>query len=594
MRRSTFHLVVSLVRAMGLGYLPTDELQQIAGAGEPPPEALDRCWTQLVESLEAQGTRESGLLSRIGEEAGMDVLPQEMGPVHSAELQAIMPALFCVNRRVVPVAIAESHVIVACDDPFDAELPVLLREVLRGPFQLRWTSPPRVSAWLSCLFGDASARVRGAGGLEEAAGAEWSVIGRGVNAFSGNPDGPINQLVHSLIGEAVNKRASDIHIEPMGQRVRVRLRVDGLLQESSSLQREIGPALLGRIKVLADLSIAEKRRPQDGRMRLVIQGRELDVRVATIKASHGESAVLRVLHRRSADVNLTRLGLSVDHEKQLRSLLSLPDGLILVTGPTGSGKTTTLYGALESLNEEGRKIITVEDPVEYQFPGINQVAVRPKIGMTFARALRAILRQAPNVVMIGEVRDRETAEIALNAAHTGHLVLTTLHTSDAVTAVTRLFHLGLRPTLLGSALRGVLAQRLVRRTCPRCQGLQTTASRWHEEPQAGKVRAGFISVGQSACSTCQDTGYRGRLPLVEMLTVNRELRLLIQSSAGRQELKKWCRVAGLRTLREDGLARVAEGLTTLSEVARVTSPDELLDHADAMAGGVLAAEGDPA
>jgi type IV pilus assembly protein PilB len=387
-------------------------------------------------------------------------------------------------------------------------------------------------------------------------------------------DAPIIRLVHQIIFEAVQRRASDIHLEPLEKRFRVRYRIDGALVEAESPSKDLQFSIVSRLKIMANISIAEKRVPQDGRIQLAVAGRSLDLRVSSLPTAHGESIVMRILDQERVRPSLADLGLSPHDEATVETLLGLPDGIVLVTGPTGSGKTTTLYSFLHALNERERKIITVEDPVEYQLSGINQVPVRADVGMTFAAALRAILRQAPNVVMVGEIRDFETAEMAIHASLTGHLVFSTLHTNDAAGAVTRLIDLGVKPFLLSSVLRASLAQRLVRKICVNCR--QPVSPRVADlaglqiDP-AGAARA-TLARGLG-CPRCQRTGYYGRTGLFEIMVVDDQLGRLVHDRAGIAQLREKARSQGMRSLREDGVRKVTAGLTTIEEVVSLTVGD---------------------
>ena len=396
-----------------------------------------------------------------------------------------------------------------------------------------------------------------------------SIAEESVGHAATDDDAPAIRLVQSIIDQAVARRASDIHLEPQARRFRVRYRIDGVLQAAEDLPPHLQRPVVSRLKILGNMNIAEKRLPQDGRARLGVSGRAVDLRISSLPAIHGESMVLRLLEPEKVRLGLEQLGLDGADQKSLARLLALPDGVVLVTGPTGSGKTTTLYACLHHLNQPDRKIITVEDPVEYQLAGINQVPVRTDVGMTFAAALRAMLRQAPNVIMVGEIRDRETAEIAINAALTGHLVFSTLHTNDAPGAVTRLFDLGVKPFLVASALRAVVAQRLVRRLCPRCAGRRGPA----ESGPAGSVSAVAAAIGGSVCPACGGTGYAGRLGIYEILTVTPALQQLIYERAGGTALRGQARAHGMGTLREDGLRKARAGMTTVAEVLAATVAD---------------------
>ena len=380
---------------------------------------------------------------------------------------------------------------------------------------------------------------------------------------------PVVRLLNSILHRDIRDRASDIHFEVFPNELRIRYRVDGSLYEIEAPPAHLAGALMARIKIMSDLDIAEIHLPQDGRISLAIDGRPVDLRVATLPGIAGEGAVLRILDRSAVSLELSALGLETRDANDIRELCQLPHGIVLVTGPTGSGKTTTLYAILSDINDPSTKIITVEDPVEYQLSGVNQVPVRSEVGLTFAAALRAMLRQAPNVVMVGEIRDRETAEIAINASLTGHLVFSTLHTNDAPSAVNRLIDLGLPPFLVASALRATVAQRLVRRVCSKCG----------ESPEATPAEiAHFKAAGidevalarGAGCSACQGTGYRGRVALFEFFVVSPEIERMIHDQAGLLTLRKHARAAGMRTLRDDGLRKAAQGVTTLDEVMAAT------------------------
>lgn len=383
-------------------------------------------------------------------------------------------------------------------------------------------------------------------------------------------DGGAVRLVNNLVIQALNQRATDIHIEPADDKVRVRYRIDGVMQGSAPLPKALLQPVLSRIKVMAGLDIAERRLPQDGRIEAEIHGRRVDLRVATVPTIHGEKAAIRLLDRSMALLGLADLGMEPDVLEGFRALLGRPNGMVLVTGPTGSGKTTTLMAALAELNHPSRHILTIEDPVEYHVPGINQVQVNPRAGLTFAAGLRSFLRQDPDVIMLGEIRDSETADIAVRAALTGHTLLSTLHTSQAAGAPGRLADMGVEPFLLASSLSGVLAQRLVRALCPRCREPYCADER--DPDFALLVAAGL--PGQAlcrpgGCGHCEGLGYRGRVVLTELLPVTGELRELIVRRASTAEMERAARAAGMRPLWQDGLRKVAEGLTTLAEVKRV-------------------------
>ncbi|CAN5177523.1 GspE family T2SS ATPase variant XcpR [soil metagenome] len=384
-------------------------------------------------------------------------------------------------------------------------------------------------------------------------------------------DAPIIRLINAVLTEAVKENASDIHIEPFENRLVVRFRVDGVLREVLQSRRAVAPLVVSRIKVMSKLDIAEKRLPQDGRISLRIAGRAVDVRVSTLPSGHGERVVLRLLDKQAGRLELSHLGMEATTQTTMDELIHKPHGIILVTGPTGSGKTTTLYAALERINDNSRNIMTVEDPIEYYIDGIGQTQVNTKVTMTFARGLRAILRQDPDVVMVGEIRDLETAEIAVQASLTGHLVLSTLHTNTAVGTVTRLRDMGVEPFLLSSSLVGVLAQRLVRVLCPDCRTSYPAGKR---ETDLLNLEAGerVMLYKPQRCEACNQTGYRGRTGIYELVAVDDSMRTMIHDGAGEHELERHARSLG-PSIRDDGRRKVLAGITTLEEVLRVTRED---------------------
>ncbi len=386
-------------------------------------------------------------------------------------------------------------------------------------------------------------------------------------------EAPVIRLVNQLINRALEQRASDIHIEPFENELKVRYRIDGVLHDVDTPARRLQAAIVSRVKIMAKLNIAERRLPQDGRIKLRMMGREIDLRVSTLPTLYGESVVMRILDRSSIVVNLESLGFPADTLAQFEQLIVKPYGMILVTGPTGSGKTTTLYGALDKINSPDKKIITIEDPVEYQLFGVNQIHVKPSIGLTFANGLRSIVRQDPDVIMVGEIRDAETAEIAIQAALTGHLVFSTLHTNDAAGAISRLLEMGVEDYLLASSLLGVLAQRLVRRICQRCRRPVEVPGETLREVMGGVPGAPIELTEGAGCEDCAQTGYRGRSGIYELLIVNDTIRKLILDHASADVIRDAAIRQGMRTLREDGWKKVREGVTTISEVVRVTQEE---------------------
>jgi len=390
-------------------------------------------------------------------------------------------------------------------------------------------------------------------------------------------EGPMAKLVNSMLVDAVKKEASDIHIEPLERNVRVRFRIDGILHEVMYIQKRFQAALVSRIKIMSDMDISERRIPQDGRIKVNIHGEVYDLRVSTLPGVYGEKVVLRLLGRSTVALSLESLGFSEHNYERYLKMLKTPYGIILLTGPTGSGKSTTLYASLNMINSPDINIVTVEDPVEYQLTGIHQVQVNPKAGLTFASALRSILRQDPDVVLVGEIRDEETARIAIQAALTGHLVLSTLHTNDAPSAFTRLIDMGIEPFLISSSLLGAVAQRLVRTICPYCKAPYEPTK---EEMTALKATLGedfdvsniTFYKGQG-CPRCNNRGYKGRTAIHEIMLMNDEIRELILKKSSREVIREAARKYGMVTLREDGMEKVLKGITTIEEVMRVTAAD---------------------
>lgn len=380
-------------------------------------------------------------------------------------------------------------------------------------------------------------------------------------------EAPIIRLLNAVLQQAVKERASDIHIEPYERELEVRLRVDGILRRVLTPPKIIHDALISRVKIMANLDIAEKRLPHDGRIRLLIGGNDIDIRVSIVPTSFGERAVLRLLDRKQGLIGLWEIGFNKGDERRMEELLKRTNGVLLVTGPTGSGKTTTLYAALNRIHTEEKNIMTVEDPVEYQLKGIGQIHVNPKIGLTFASGLRSILRQDPDIIMLGEIRDFETAEVAIQASLTGHLVLSTLHTNDAASAITRLIDMGVEPFLVATSLTGVLAQRLVRTICPHCKEPYAPS-----EEEARYTGASILYRGRG-CDRCIGKGYLGRSGIFELLVIDNDIRHLITEKVDAQSIKSRALSNGMVNLRSDGFEKAAKGITTVEEVLRVTQRD---------------------
>jgi len=499
------------------------------------------------------------------------------------EIIDLVPAEVAARYKVVPVFKSDNVLTVALSDPLDVDTLDSLRYVLKSNVDgVEGVVAPKeeIEAALNQYYDRRSGAVESM--LEEITEGTVAVplpgtqdiIGVGEEGEVSEADTPIIKLVSLIILEAFRNRASDIHLEPLEKKFRVRYRIDGVLHEVESPPKRLQSAIISRCKIMANMSIAEKRLPQDGRIQINVMGRDLDLRVSSIPSNHGESIVMRILDKQGLLLGLPQLGFFSDDQQTFERLIELPDGILLVTGPTGSGKTTTLYACLNYINRPDRKIITVEDPVEYQLSGINQVHVRSSIGLTFASALRAILRQAPNVIMIGEIRDMETAEIAINASLTGHLVFSTLHTNDAPSAVTRLIDIGVKPFLVASSTRAIMAQRLVRRICEHCKEEYTPSDSELRllGPAAAEVRESVLHRG-TGCADCAHTGYRGRVGIYEIFLITDEVRHMIYRRESASGLRDRAREQGMKTLREDGLRKAVAGMTTLAEVFRVTTGD---------------------
>jgi type IV pilus assembly protein PilB len=383
----------------------------------------------------------------------------------------------------------------------------------------------------------------------------------------GDDDAPVIKLCNLIIQEAVALRASDIHIEPFADRIRIRYRIDGVLVERDSPPRRLLAPILSRIKIMGKIDIAEKRRPQDGRIKLPLNGKHYDLRVSFLPTTNGQSCVMRILDRGNIQISVKQLGFAEDDYQKFQQIIKRPNGIFLVTGPTGSGKTTTLYAAMNEMNRPDKKIITAEDPVEYYLPGINQAEVKHNIGLDFSRIIRAMLRQAPNIILVGEIRDHETAEIAIQASLTGHLVFSTLHTNDAPSAVTRLIDIGVQPFLVASSVIAIMAQRLVRVVCPKCKVPDTPSASELKASglSAEKIKAATFMRGQG-CSHCNHTGYRGRLGIYEMMKMTSAIREMTFKREPTQNVRRVARLNGMRTLLDDGLQKACQGITTLEEV----------------------------
>jgi type IV pilus assembly protein PilB len=472
------------------------------------------------------------------------------------ELKGLVPQEVAKRYKIAPIGMNGPALQIVVADPYDFETLDALPHVLQPDIEFFCSTPALIQLLMTNIYGN-------------------DIIDNKRDEGASDADAPIIRLVQNMLMEAFKNRGSDIHIEPLEKDLRVRFRIDGVLHDVEHHPKRLHSAIISRIKIMSGtMSIDEKRIPQDGRIQMSFGDKELDLRVSIIPTNNGESVVMRVLDKSSLRLGLSDLGFLSDDQETFEKLITLPDGIALVTGPTGSGKTTTLYACLNFINRPDRKIITVEDPVEYELPGINQVMVKEDIGMTFAAALRAILRQAPNIIMIGEIRDLETASIAINASLTGHLVFSTLHTNDAPSSVARLADIGVKPFLIASAVRGILAQRLVRKLCPDCKqpsGLSDSELR-HLGLEASQLYSANI-MGPKGCNKCRGSGFRGRMVIAEIFKVDDEVRNMINQQLTTPQLRKRARELGMRTLREDGVRKVLAGMTTADEVIEATMAD---------------------
>jgi general secretion pathway protein E len=494
------------------------------------------------------------------------------------EMPSALPVLKNLSAKylrtyaVCPVSVEGGLMTVATSDPRNPVVVDDLRQTTGLSVKLVISSPEAITEAIDRTYdgANASALQRIVEGMEDERGGEGDedVSHLRDMAF----EAPVVRLVNLLVENAITAEASDIHIEPFEDTLRIRYRIDGILYDQEAPPRRLQAAVTSRIKIMAEMNIAERRLPQDGRIRVNLHGTRVDIRVSTIPTVHGESIVMRLLQRSSVFLPLEKLGFPADTLKRFESLIKRPHGIILVTGPTGSGKTTTLYGALDKINSPDRKIITVEDPVEYQLKGVNQIAVKPKIGLTFATGLRHIVRQDPDVILVGEIRDLETAEIAIQASLTGHLVFSTLHTNDAPAAITRLQDMGVEPYLVASVLEAVLAQRLVRRICGVCR-VQDTPSAADLDALGVTAPPGTRLFRGKGCEECRGTGYRGRMGIYELFPITEDARSLMLRRAASRDIRQYAISAGMVTLRMDGWRRACEGLTTVEEILRVTQED---------------------
>jgi general secretion pathway protein E len=537
----------------------------LIGRGQLSQDELDRALEMQSERGDKLGrilmdlgfVSQRDLLGALSEQLSIPIAVLDGPPPITTETERLAPR-FLRQTRTMPLRIEGSTLVVAMADPLDFETQMAVRAATGLQVKVELVSEQDIADALDRHYAELKgdeALVEGRDGEETAADLE--------HLRDMASEAPVIRLVNAMIGQAVEKRASDIHIEPYEKEFRVRFRVDGVLQDQDPPPREMKAAIISRVKLMAKLNIAERRLPQDGRIKIKTIGREVDLRVSTLPTLYGESVVMRLLDRSAGDFyDLLNLGFDDHMLERMEHFTSLPHGIFLVTGPTGSGKSTTLYSALKRINQSDKKIITIEDPVEYQMDGINQIHVNTQIGLTFAMGLRHIVRQDPDVIMVGEIRDYETAEVAIRSALTGHFVYSTLHTNDAPSAITRMTDMGVENYLICSSVVAVLAQRLVRVICPFCK-----VSAGERITPLGDTIETFRGVG---CEKCFGTGYLGRLGIFEMMEMNDRLRKMVMANADASDLTAEARRSGMRTLREDGWMKVANGVTTADEVLRVT------------------------
>jgi len=496
------------------------------------------------------------IILALAEQLALPLAKLDGPPLVTPETEKL-PARFLRQARIFPLRMEEGALVLAMADPLDFETLAAVRAATGLRVRAEIASETEIADALERYYEEEESEPAALAGEDAESAAELEQL-RDMAS-----EAPVIRLVNAMIAQAVEKRASDIHIEPFEKEVKIRFRIDGVLQEQEPPPRELKAAVISRLKLMAKLNIAERRLPQDGRIKMKTLGREVDLRVSTLPTLYGESVVMRLLDRSAGDFyDLRNLGFDDRMLARMEHFTALPHGIFLVTGPTGSGKSTTLYSALKRINQSDKKIITIEDPVEYQMDGINQIHVNPQIGLTFAAGLRHIVRQDPDVIMVGEIRDYETAEVAIRAALTGHFVYSTLHTNDAPSAITRLVDMGVENYLICSSLVAVLAQRLVRVICPHCK---TPAG--ERLTPAGEMIPVWRGAG---CGKCFGTGYLGRVGIFEMMEMNDELRKLIMANADASMLTEAARRHGMRPLREDGWLKVRQGITTAEEVLRVT------------------------
>ncbi len=528
--------------------------------------------------LKIRAIDENVLLQALAIQFEMPWLPNLEAAAINYEWLKKVPIHFARRYRVLPLKIEEGAIVVAMTDPLETAALDDIRLLLGMPVKPVLTSPMALMTSLNRAYDEASSPTGAEQVMEDIAASEnldelAHELDEPQDLLDATDEAPIIRLVNSVLFQAVRQRASDIHFESFERGLVVRYRIDGVLYPILTPPKHLQSSIIARLKIMAGLNIAEKRLPQDGRFAIRTAGKDVDLRVSVLPTSHGERVVLRLLEKENRLLNLSEMGFSADQLRAIKQLIQLTHGILLVTGPTGSGKTTTLYAALSEINAPDKNIITVEDPVEYQLVGIGQMQVNPKINLTFAAGLRSILRQDPDVIMIGEIRDRETAEIAIHASLTGHLVFSTLHTNDAASAATRLIDMGIEPFLVASSVVAVLAQRLIRKVCPECK-------KAYQPDDEELIRLGIVPgrtkptfYRGTGCAACGQTGYRGRTGIHEMLMIDDEIRRLIGSKADSATIKQAAVARGMVGLKEEAAAKIFAGITTTEEVLRMTQQE---------------------
>ena len=539
---------------------------------QPENEVGDKDLALMNTLMERTGMPKQEIINYLSNELNMEAVDLEQMNLPDETLKLVTPE-WARQYEVIPIGENGMEIEMVFANPLDHDALDNLSHLIGKSINPKFSYRGDVLAMIEQSYGNAEESKLN--DFFEGMEGDDIEIGDGVKPEDvSEEDAPIIKYVHSVIKDALERRASDIHMEPLEKKFRVRFRIDGKLQEQPDPPKRLQPSIISRTKLMANVSLAEKRVPLDGRINVKVGDKYIDLRVSTLPTVHGESIVMRILDKEGLNLGLPQLGFFSDDQANFERVISLPDGVFLVTGPTGSGKSTTLYAALNYINHPDRKIITVEDPVEYEMSGVNQVHVKREVGMTFAAALRSMLRQAPNIIMVGEIRDKETAEIAINASLTGHMVFSTLHTNDAPSAVSRLVDIGIKPFLVSASIRSVLAQRLVRRICPKCkEGTQPEPRLLNSLGiRPDQISEATFMIGKG-CEHCNKTGFRGRVGIFEMFNVNEDIQQMIYEEASLVALRERAREGGMRTMREDGIRKVLAGVTTPEEVLQTTVSD---------------------